>query len=276
MIDRTCLVCGKQFRVPPSARGKYCSPECYHTTLAGKAFTPKTSQAVNCAACGKPFELPPAKIKRSKKLYCSQVCMGQGQSATLPLSDSEIADRYLLRRQAMQTIATACGVSPWVIRRHLQEMGIALRSRAQWGQQSWDQSGPARYASASETGKRNIVHAITKGSPIAGALALQKKRGPSMIERLFMAGLEERHESYLFQHGIDDKYLCDFYLPSRNLLVECDGSYWHDTPKAKARDAIKDAYLVERGYQVVRFTDKQIESDLTSCLDKALGYSASA
>ena len=275
-VTRVCIQCGKSFQTSPSTAKKYCSHACYHATLIGKAFTPKTAQSVTCSACGKSFELPPCKIERSQNLYCSQACMGKGSSITLLLSDAEIVARYVSEQQSMQSIANECGVSYWVIRRHLRGMGINLRSRSQWGNASWDEASPERYAAVSRVGKRNIVFALAAGNPIAGALALQKKRGPSDIERLFMDGLDKRHVSYAFQFPIDSKYLCDFYLPSRNLLVECDGAHWHNTPQAIARDGTKDAYLINRGYSVLRFTENQIKADLDGCLDKALSYPASA
>lgn len=53
----------------------------------------------------------------------------------------------------------------------------------------------------------------------------------------------------------------DFYVPSLNLLIECDGDYWHSRPNAKKRDAIKNARARQAGYDVVRFSESVILSE---------------
>jgi very-short-patch-repair endonuclease len=49
----------------------------------------------------------------------------------------------------------------------------------------------------------------------------------------------------------------DFYLSSHNTVVEVDGGY-HDTPKQKRRDCVKDAIYERRGLRVMRFKNEEV------------------
>lgn len=69
----------------------------------------------------------------------------------------------------------------------------------------------------------------------------------------------------------DIKQYCDVYIPSKNLVIECDGSFWHCDPrlfpkgaiydyqKRKVeRDEIKMKYLNDHGYKLLRFWELDI------------------
>lgn len=58
------------------------------------------------------------------------------------------------------------------------------------------------------------------------------------------------------------RYPVDFYLPDYNMVIECDGDYWHSLPKSIERDARKDKYLTAHGYKVVRLREKDINTDV--------------
>ena len=49
----------------------------------------------------------------------------------------------------------------------------------------------------------------------------------------------------------------DFLFASARLVVELDGDT-HATPRAMARDTRRDAWLAERGYEVLRFTNREV------------------
>jgi len=53
----------------------------------------------------------------------------------------------------------------------------------------------------------------------------------------------------------------DFYIPDRNLIVECDGRYWHTIPSRAEADQQRDARLHSLGYQVLRLSEDSILSD---------------
>ncbi len=69
-------------------------------------------------------------------------------------------------------------------------------------------------------------------------------------------------------------YRVDFTLtniPGVDLLkmvIELDGQDFHSTPEQRNYDTERDRYLMRRGWQVVRFTGSQINSDCIACVSE--------
>ena len=66
---------------------------------------------------------------------------------------------------------------------------------------------------------------------------------------------------------IIDRFLVDFYCHQQELIVEVDGSI-HDLQKEY--DAEREAYLIERGFRILRFRNEEVENDLKGVLKKIL------
>lgn len=52
-------------------------------------------------------------------------------------------------------------------------------------------------------------------------------------------------------------FIADFYIPSKNLIIELDGEY-HDDAKQQEKDIWRTNILKSLGYKVIRFKNKQI------------------
>ncbi len=52
-------------------------------------------------------------------------------------------------------------------------------------------------------------------------------------------------------------YIVDFACHSPAVVIEVDGDT-HGTETGIKRDAVRDRYLAERGYEVVRFTNRDV------------------
>ena len=52
-------------------------------------------------------------------------------------------------------------------------------------------------------------------------------------------------------------FIADFYIPSKNLIIELDGEY-HDNVKQQNKDIWRTQLLYSLGYRVIRFKNKQI------------------
>lgn len=76
--------------------------------------------------------------------------------------------------------------------------------------------------------------------------------------------LDITYESQLYAKDIRAFY--DFYIPSRNLIIEVDGDYWHCNPKSKyatpkyesqkknlIRDKEKNEWAINNGFKIIRF-----------------------
>lgn len=44
------------------------------------------------------------------------------------------------------------------------------------------------------------------------------------------------------------------------VAVECDGEFWHMSPKFKNKDKRKDNFLLERGYKIIRISGSEIKN----------------
>lgn len=56
-------------------------------------------------------------------------------------------------------------------------------------------------------------------------------------------------------------YIVDFYCPSANLVIECDGSQ-HYTKDGLDADRVRDEALAELGLTVLRFDNRQILNEI--------------
>jgi len=69
-------------------------------------------------------------------------------------------------------------------------------------------------------------------------------------------------KQYRYKLGV-----ADFWLPEGNLIVECDGVFWHSLEKNSKRDEIQTAWLEDNDYLVLRFSGKEIKENIKGCLE---------
>jgi very-short-patch-repair endonuclease len=124
-----------------------------------------------------------------------------------------------------------------------------------------------------ETKKRRSLAAIKRLSsmPVVSSLNTAFK------EALNNAGLFPEQEYPI------EFYQVDFCFPDRKIVVEVDGDYWHcnpeiyNVPKNKQQKKVVDkdrrekTYLVNRGWTLIRFWEKDLNRDINSCVNKVLG-----
>ncbi len=92
------------------------------------------------------------------------------------------------------------------------------------------------------------------------------------IERLIEDAIIRRGISYRDQIPLCGIAIVDFYLPSLNAVVFCDGEYWHSLPGKKDRDRRQTKLLKSKGYHVFRFPGKKIHASADACLDVIAEY----
>jgi hypothetical protein len=82
---------------------------------------------------------------------------------------------------------------------------------------------------------------------------------PTSIERLVHGVLDAIGAEYETEKQIGS-YFADVFVPAKNLVIECDGEYWHS--RNTERDAKRDAFMIALGYSVLRLPGKEIVSGL--------------
>jgi very-short-patch-repair endonuclease len=68
------------------------------------------------------------------------------------------------------------------------------------------------------------------------------------------------------QHAID-RFIVDFYHAPMKLVIEIDGDV-HTEPAQAAHDRARDAWFVENGYRILRFTNDDVFKQLDGVLTK--------
>lgn len=63
-------------------------------------------------------------------------------------------------------------------------------------------------------------------------------------------------------------YYPDILLTDYNLIIECDGEYWHRNSKAQERDRKRDERIKNKGYTILRFWGNDIENNMEKCIQE--------
>ena len=75
---------------------------------------------------------------------------------------------------------------------------------------------------------------------------------------------------FLRQHVIGD-YIVDFVSRHEGLVIEVDGGY-HSEPQQQTDDAIREKYLVERGFHVMRFSNEEVLFSIDKVIEQITSY----
>lgn len=59
---------------------------------------------------------------------------------------------------------------------------------------------------------------------------------------------------------IEHAYQCDAFIPLLNVVIECDGDYWHKYPIGRNLDHVRTQELAEKGFKVLRLWEKEIKT----------------
>jgi very-short-patch-repair endonuclease len=116
--------------------------------------------------------------------------------------------------------------------------------------------------------KKNII----KGQAISSqklALAKEFRRNSTLAEKILRQSLRaERLGDWHFRRQqILFGYIVDFYCHAASLIVEVDGEI-HESQRIA--DQEREAILIEKGFQILRFRNLEIELDLNAVLTKIL------
>ena len=87
----------------------------------------------------------------------------------------------------------------------------------------------------------------------------------TLIERIMNKALRENNIS--FKHPFPfGRFVCDFAIPEKKIIIECDGDYWHNREDIKKKDKAKNAYLKVSGWVLLRFWEHEIKDDINKCV----------
>ena len=109
----------------------------------------------------------------------------------------------------------------------------------------------------------------TSSQMVEAARALRQRSTPAE-DKLWEALRGRRLSGLKFrrQHPIGP-FVLDVFCVEHQLVVEVDGSI-HKTPDQVAHDTARTGYLTDRGLNVLRFTNAEVERDLPGVLKRIL------
>lgn len=224
-----------------------------------------------CKICGKPFK---RYGYRRKNLYCSRECAAKGRTKLNSIlykcdycgkefwrkDDSEFSSHEhhfcsfncsnnFQKRNKIKFVCKVCG-------------NEFYRSK------SWINQKKGLYCSLKCRNKDEDWK--TKSCYMANQVQ-NKKKGLNKLELAGNLILDDLGIEYETQYLVNGKICVDVFIPSCNLIIQWDGSYWHGKDKKyelleeriKKRvdlDKSQDKYLSECGYTVIRFWDTDVYS----------------
>jgi len=272
LVSVNCLNCETPFSVPPSVLkyggGKYCSRGCYNKNISSNLINHWADKLIysTCQECGKQFQVSPAYLRDGRRKYCSLQCYNRNRSAVSKLKWSKLAI-YKQCKNCGKTFR----LSPY------RKDTAKFCSYNCFHEFGWEDEPKKRQAKRMKgnipwnKGKRGIYSAGT----------IEKIRSARLRQKILMTDtsieiiVRQQLEKYkvLFEHpfNLGDRFQCDFYVPILDLIVECDGEYWHNLEENKKRDKLKDAYAKKCGFDLIRLKEHQIKDpsfDIMTHLEK--------
>jgi len=247
LITKQCETCMLIFHVEPyRIKARFCSCACKNI---GHSKFLCQSEERNCQNCNKPFLAQPA----DKKIYCSRNCSHQAHGKKVSghrlttifvTNNCSICQKQFSGRAALQQkfCSRVCANKSYERRINLtcQICSNTYTVRAKYHNQ--------KYCSRA---CRTIGIGKTE----------------SYLEKLFANALTLAGIIFQKQYPIGT-YTVDFAVPQNRIVIECDGEYWHSQPLCIKRDRRKDKFLSKHNWQVLRFPEKLINTDLESCIEK--------
>ena len=132
-------------------------------------------------------------------------------------------------------------------------------------------------------GTKGVMKAWNKGlKGWTNKGSITKERRANLIMPVKDTYIEVKIQNFLQQLGIEyfthkymninHAYQCDIFIPSKNMVIECDGNYWHNYPTGNDIDHIRTSELIQKGFKVLRLWEFEINnmdlSNFNNLLDK--------
>ena len=94
----------------------------------------------------------------------------------------------------------------------------------------------------------------------------KQKRKDTDIELAMENSLNKEGITYEKQKYIKGVGCADFFLPHFNIIIECDGNFWHKRKGMPQRDITRDLKASFNGYKTLRFWGSDILNNPPKCI----------
>jgi len=105
------------------------------------------------------------------------------------------------------------------------------------------------------------------------AISRTLRKNMTGAERLLWSKIRNRQlKGYQFyRQKIVGDYIVDFYCPKALLIIEVDGSQ-HYSSEGIRKDKIRDGYMDSLGLRVLRFSDRDVFTNMEGVIGEMLKY----
>ncbi len=251
LIDVSCKHCKKVFKVHPYRKDTalFCSLSCSAKSKTGDKHPRKRAEeSRTCVNCGKVYIVN--KNYDRKISFCSVMC-----SAKYSFSG---ARNWKWGGDIQPVICPVCS-KPFMPKR--------LGAVNKFCSKECRSIGNKIKQVCAGCGKERYVHKsrIDEGRKFCSQECYRhNKIRPTFIEKTIQDRLSDIGIFFIPEYKVG-RYFVDIFIPSANLAIECDGSYWHKD--RGNNDAKKTNILKSKGYRVLRFGEKKIKQSPQECID---------
>lgn len=177
------------------------------------------------------------------------------------ISKEELHQFYHEEKLTLKEIAKKYNCNAVTILNRMREYGISTRSKSEANNLSYEKN-PDR--------KEHLRQLAYDG--VTGIYSNKDYYQDTWIEKSFIDYCNSKNISYIRQYQINNCGHRYDFLVNTNLLVETDGDYWHNTKKQKEIDARHEKHATENGFQIIRFSDREIKKSKEECFDRIFQF----
>jgi very-short-patch-repair endonuclease len=246
-MKKICEYCKNEFEPKHNLRlkpNKYCSIKCHHKDIKGKSWD---------IICG--FEKAKLRADKISRTMKEKIARGEIQ-IKIP------ANNFAVRNTGGKTLEELYGVEK--ANRIKKQVGVHSIGNTN----SLGRIMPLHEREARVKYYEEHPEAIAK---IKEARAQQIfPVEDTAIEVKIQNYLKELQVDFFTHHYIKDiehSYRCDIFIPAMELIIECDGNYWHKYPIGTDIDNIRTRELIAKGFKVLRLWESEIKNMSKEDLD---------
>lgn len=218
---------------------------------------------VVCCICGAKTTVRKDTTYKYKRFTCSSKCKAKmiSENNTRQINEKDFIDDYLKYECGFQTLCKRYKIGGLRGKSILENNKIEIKS-AEEMRQIMKEKGlgdwrKAEHRFCKKCGKRFRYKKCSTSGRFCSVECYRKHSGKTSIEEIVENLLITLELEYQSEFKVDRSFY-DFFLPKENILIECDGEYWHSFTDAIKRDKKKDILAIEKGYKLLRLSEKEI------------------
>lgn len=163
------------------------------------------------------------------------------------------------RRQLISKLRAAAAIAIAKLTKKERKERIAKAAAVRWNSDSRkSQSEITKKQWLNKNFRNRVIRKARSRRKIQREIAIRvRQRGKyeTSIERKVRLWLQGNEIGFKQEARIGDM-LVDFLVG--DLVIECDGAYWHSAPERKAKDRRRDRFLRSQGFRILRLKEEEI------------------